>query len=327
MPISRGLRPMAAYFDSGVGSAPIDPLFQPPSSLPRDDYNPPKRTIHRSDAFTWKGVVLRSLQSIARKAIPFSWRVEFARLRRRPRWVLEHRTMALEKAPDASEFGFPIAEQRSPLIRPGTTPDARLQEGKEKNVSLAAGCIDRVVIHPGQVFSFHHLVGRTTRRKGYLPGLELRNGALTEGVGGGCCQISNLLYLLFLRAGLDVVERHRHGLDLFPDHGRTVPFGCGATVFFNYADLRVRNPLTQDVLVRLTLEDGFLTGRIFSRCETDTRIEVYEVDHKIARDGDGYLRENRIRRRFVDGEGQVVKDEEVAHNKGRCMYDPEDVPE
>lgn len=235
--------------------------------------------------------------------------------------------MALDKATEISGFGYLVAEQRSPLLRPGTTPDPRLQAGKERNVALAAGCIDRVLIHSGQVFSFHHLVGRTTRRKGYMAGLELRSGALAEGVGGGCCQISNLLFLLFLRSGLDVVERHRHGLDLFPDHGRTVPFGCGATVFYNYADLRVRNPLPQEVLVRLTLEGGCLVGRVFSRCRTGTQIEVYEVDHLVRRDGDGWLRENRIRRRFRDSTGTTIWDEEVAHNRGRCLYDPEEQAE
>jgi len=235
--------------------------------------------------------------------------------------------MALDRAGDASEFRYQVAVQRSPLLRPGSAPAPRLQAGKESNVALAAEFIDRVVIHPGQVFSFHHLVGRTTRRKGYAPGLELRGGELSEGVGGGCCQISNLLYLLFLRAGLDIVERHRHGLDLFPDHGRTVPFGCGATVFYNYADLRARNLGPQDLLVRLTVEDGSLVGRVVARCETGTRIEVYEVDHQIRRDGDGWLRENRIRRRVVDSQGAIVSDEEVAHNRGRCLYDPEQVPQ
>ena len=168
--------------------------------------------------------------------------------------------MARERADGtAREFGYLLAERSSPLRRDPVRDEA-LQAGKEHNVSLAARALDGVVVRPTQLFSYHHLVGRPSRLRGFRPGLELHGERPGAGIGGGCCQLSNLLYLLCLLGGMRVVERHRHGLDLFPDSARTVPFGCGATVFYGTADLRFDNPLDQAVLLRMGIEDGRLVG-------------------------------------------------------------------
>jgi len=118
------------------------------------------------------------------------------------------------------------------------------------------------------------------------------------------------------------VERHRHGLDLFPDHQRTVPFGCGATIFYNYADLRFENPLPQRVLLQLRIEQRTLVAELWTENDPGWTVEVYEVDHRFFREGDAWMRENRIRRRFRLPDGTVLLDQEVAHNRGRVMYEP-----
>ena len=133
-----------------------------------------------------------------------------------------------------------------------------LQEGKEKNLAIAASRTNAIVIEPGETFSYHALVGWPTRLRGFRKGLELQNKELGSGIGGGCCALSNLLYLIALQSGMEIVERHRHGLDLFPDHGRTIPFGCGATVFFPYADLKFSNPHSFPVLIETVLRGGQL---------------------------------------------------------------------
>ena len=66
--------------------------------------------------------------------------------------------------------------------------------------------------------------------------------------------MSNSFYWVAVRAGMRIVERHRHGLDLFPDQERTVPFGCGATVVSNYADFRFENPFAESVLMRARVD-------------------------------------------------------------------------
>lgn len=93
--------------------------------------------------------------------------------------------------------------------------------------------------------SYWYLIGKPTAGKGYLPGMILRNGGYLAATGGGLCQLSNLIYWMTLHTPLTVVERHRHGYDVFPDANRTQPFGSGATCFYPYLDLMIRND-TQD---------------------------------------------------------------------------------
>lgn len=224
---------------------------------------------------------------------------------------------------DAARFTYVLSSHRSPLRRASGTASERLQQGKEANVRLASSLIDRVLVQPHRVFSYHALVGRPSRLRGFRVGLELHNGEPSAGVGGGCCQVSNMLYWLALAGGMHIVERHRHNLDLFPDDHRTIPFGCGATVFFNYADLRFENPMPEPVLVRLWIEEGMLNGELRSESDPGWRFEVVERDHRFFREGDQWFRENRICRRLMAADGSVEREQLIAHNIGRVLYDPE----
>jgi vancomycin resistance protein VanW len=261
---------------------------------------------------------------LARRLLPFAVRLELLRLKRWPAWLVETPTIARNRLspPDRAPFRHLLARHEAPLERVPGAVDPVLQRGKERNVALGAQLLDGLVVRPHQLFSYHRTVGRPTRWRGFRPGLELQNDQPTRGVGGGCCQISNSLYLLALRGGMRVVERHRHGLDLFPDHQRTVPFGCGATIFYNYADLRFENPLPQPVLLQLRIEQCQLVAELWTEHDPGWTVEVYEVDHRFFREGDAWMRENRIRRRFCLPDGTLLLDQEVAHNRGRVMYEP-----
>ena len=259
-----------------------------------------------------------------RRLIPLALRIELVRLKRMPTWVAERGLVARRKvsASERESFGFLLDHHNSPLRRDdGGEVNAELQAGKEANVARAVSLIDGICIEPFEIFSYHHAVGRPSRARGFRDGLELREGRPSRGVGGGCCQVSNMLCLLALRSGLKLVERHRHALDLFPDHQRTVPFGCGATVFYNTADLRIQNPLAQPVIVDLRVVDGELTGALRTQGDPGVRVEVYEVDHCYSREAGHWYRQNRIRRRFTDARGRVVLDQEELRNRGRVMYD------
>jgi vancomycin resistance protein VanW len=248
-------------------------------------------------------------------------RVELARMRRWPQWALEARRLTPTRGGD--DFAHVIAHHASLLLRPGTTAEPRLQAGKERNVALAAARLDRILLPPGRVLSYHHAVGRPSRAAGFVPGMELHHGELSEGIGGGACQVANLLYYLALIGAMTIVERHRHSLDLFPDSERRVPFGCGATVFYNWADLRFVNPLDVAVALRLRVEGGVLVGELRAPQPLDLRVEVYEVEHRFIDRGSAWWRENRIRRRIArKSDGRLLIDQEVAHNVARCAYRP-----
>src|SRR5690349_4382178 len=137
-------------------------------------------------------------RGLIRRLVPFWLRLELVRIRNLPRFLRERRSVAWQKAARAEreEFRHSLAARCSPLQRKSGAVDPSLQAGKERNVSLASALIDGTVVESGETLSYHHLVGRPSRLRGFLPGLELRDERMSAGVGGGCCMVSNLLYLL-----------------------------------------------------------------------------------------------------------------------------------
>ena len=127
-----------------------------------------------------------------------------------------------------------VYAHKSLIRRTLGTVDQKLQENKAVNLSLAAPRVNGVLIRPGETFSFWRMVGPCTARRGYLPGLTISKGETACGVGGGMCQFTNLLHWMVLHTPLVITEHHHHdGYDLFPDFGRTIPFGTGTSILYN----------------------------------------------------------------------------------------------
>jgi vancomycin resistance protein VanW len=187
-----------------------------------------------------------------------------------------------------------VAEHASILERDLQGVDPRLQRNKVTNLRLAAGRIDGVIMAPGETFSFWRLVGRATERGGYTDGLVLRDGEAASGVGGGLCQISNMLHWLALHSDLTVSERHRHSFDPFPDSERRVPFGTGATLLDGIFDLKVTNGTSVDHQFRLRFTDTQLVGELRAAERPSVRYEVVEREHRFVRADGEVFRDNRI---------------------------------
>src|SRR6185295_7083492 len=119
-----------------------------------------------------------------------------------------------------------------------------------------------VTIRPGETFSFNKVVGNCTRRKGYVVGMKLSNGEAEAGVGGGICQLANLLHWMFLHSPLTVVERSEHSFDPFPDNGRVLPWGVGCSIVYNYVDLVVRNDTAATFQLLVHVGERYLEGEL-----------------------------------------------------------------
>jgi hypothetical protein len=150
-----------------------------------------------------------------------------------------------------------VAQYRAPLFTTHREAEFTLQAGKVQNLRLAAQCVHGVTIPAGATWSFWAHVGRPSRRRGFVPGRELREGCVIPTIGGGLCQLSNALHDLALNAGMEVIERHGH-TQRVPDT-ITIP-GRDATVFWNYVDLRLRASHAWQIEVRL--EHGELRVQI-----------------------------------------------------------------
>lgn len=166
------------------------------------------------------------------------------------RWWLERKTPAAVHPFGITSVDAPvIAKTKALLWTQITESEFPLTAGKVQNLRAACLRLHGLEIPAGQVFSFWKQLGRTTRRRGFTAGRELRSGCLVPNLGGGLCQLSGLLHAAALAAGIEVVERHTHsrslpGITLLPEND--------ATVFWNYVDLRFVAPFAWRLECHLT---------------------------------------------------------------------------
>jgi len=144
-----------------------------------------------------------------------------------------------------------IAESRTPLWTAHESSERVLLIGKIHNLRLAIRRLNGVEVPARCVFSFWKQVSRTSRRRGYVAGREVREGCLIPSIGGGLCQLSNALYDAALRAGFEIVERHAH-TQVVP--GSLAETQRDATVFWNYVDLRFKSTHAFRIEAQLTVD-------------------------------------------------------------------------
>jgi vancomycin resistance protein VanW len=197
--------------------------------------------------------------------------------------------------------------------------DPQLQINKISNLKIAISKLDGLVIPSGQIFSFWPNVGAISREKGYLDGMILSNGKVSKGLGGGLCQLSNFLVWILLHADVEIVERHHHSMDVFPDSGRTLPFGSGATIYYNYVDLQIKNTSNADMQLKLWLTDDCLKGQLLSNMPSQYKYHIVEKDHCFIYKNNKYYRYNQIyREKLLDG--KVVGEEKIFTNFAPVVY-------
>ncbi|MDO3652513.1 VanW family protein [Bacillus subtilis] len=132
-------------------------------------------------------------------------------------------------------------------------------KSRSHNISLSAKAIDNHVVFPNETFSFNQVVGMRTRNKGYKSAPIIVKGELSEGVGGGICQVSSTLFNAVDRAGLQIVQRY--------SHTRSVPYvppGRDATVSWGGPDFRFQNQYNQPILIRAKRYGGSMIITLYS---------------------------------------------------------------
>jgi len=216
-------------------------------------------------------------------------------------------------------FDHIVARHQSVLRRRLGNSDSRLQEQKIINLTQAVKRLNGVVIQPGDIFSLWQIIGRPSYQAGYVDGMLLANGQVVEGLGGGLCQLSNFLHWIFLHAPLAIIERYHHSLDVFPDSGRTLPFGSGATILYNFIDLKAKNVSKQPLQIKLWLTDNHLKGQILSPQPLPQKFHVFERNHYFIKRGNCYFRYNEIYRQTKIN-GVVQKTELAATNFAPVLY-------
>lgn len=240
------------------------------------------------------------------------------------KWHLDGRRYSFLRL--SERLSFNVKWHSSVLIRKLPESQMYLQYNKIKNLSIAIQKINGILIRPGEIFSFCRIVGLPTQRKGYLEGMEISRGVPRPGIGGGLCQISNLIYWLVIHSDLTIIERSHHGYDPFPDNNRVLPFGSGATVFYNYIDLQFKNCTSSTYQLNLWLTEKCLEGELRCDSEPEYAYSVFEKEHRFIEKDGLFFRQNEIWRKKMERKGGVLLSEEmVVKNFARVKYIPERV--
>jgi len=223
---------------------------------------------------------------------------------------------------------YMLYQSKSIIRRKLGNVDMSLQENKAVNLGIAAPKLNGILIKPNQVFSFWKLVGNCVASKGYLEGLVIKNSDVGVGIGGGMCQLTNLIHWLILHSPLTVLEHHHHNqFDLFPDFGRTVPFGTGTSIMFNYLDYQFVNNTAYTFQLIIYTTDEHLGGEL--RCDSPNGQSYHIVERNayFSQVEDTYFRYNEVYQITIDKTtGDTVDEKLINQNRSKVLYDASLIP-
>lgn len=184
-----------------------------------------------------------------------------------------------------TQFPYKLFESNSVLYNSNTGFGMIYQENKVFNLKLAAKKLNGLIIKPGETFSFWQAVHRADKHIPYKEGLTVMNGKLVTSPGGGLCQMSNLLFWVFLHSPLTIIERHTHKVKEFPGLRGDEPEGVDATVNEGWLDLKVKNETDMTFQISIAFSEDNMYCGLYANIDMPYK---YEIDGKNLM----YFREN-----------------------------------
>ena len=254
---------------------------------------------------------------------PFTYRLSMEKeiLKRHLKDMLQKTAFAKKRT--AEPLPVLVYRHNSLIRRRLGNVNMQLQENKATNLALAVKHIDGLLIRPDETFSVWKLIGRTTKRKGYKEGLTIAKGQPSQGIGGGMCQLSNLIHWLVLHSDLTITEHHHHdGLDLFPDFGRQIPFGTGTSISYNYIDYRVKNNTANTYQLRLWVDDEYLCGELRTEEPLPHPFHIHAENEYFSCEGGIVYRNGQVFRDTIDRTtGRCIDSQLIRTNHAKVMYE------
>lgn len=158
--------------------------------------------------------------------------------------------------PEAAGTDAPIASYTS--FYKITTDESNLN--RMVNLGVACQRLAMYPLHTGDNLDFNRDVGPYRASSGYLRAGTLTEAGLTQGYGGGTCQVSSTLYNVLLQLpGITVLQRRAHGAN----GASYLPIGVDAAVGNKALNLRFRNDYPFPIRIDGTVQDGALTIAIY----------------------------------------------------------------
>ena len=174
------------------------------------------------------------------------------------------------------------------------------------NLRLAAQKINGAVVLPGEIFSYNKVVGKRTIAAGYKNAAIYQDGQVTDGLGGGICQISTTLYNAVIEAGMLIEERRNHMfVPSYADAGKD------ATVVWGATDFKFENRRPYPIKIEATVSGGIAEIKIYG-LKTDEEYDRYKlsIGSKTIKNTNSTLVVESYRL-YEDENGNVVKQDKL----------------
>lgn len=224
-------------------------------------------------------------------------------------------------------LGNLVSSHESALIKRGPGIDVTLQKNKAINIEIASSKMTNLIIHPGEEFSFWKLVGKITKRKGYLDGRVIMGDQIEPGLGGGLCNLANTINWLIVHSPMDITEFHTHSDALAPDGDKRIPLSNGTSVAYNNIDYRFKNNTDQKVQILLWVENEILYAQLRSEKEFPWTYELIEKDHHFNKEGEKFYRHSKIYRVKRDRKtNDILEEVLILSNHSEVMFDYSLIP-
>ena len=204
----------------------------------------------------------------------------------------------------------------------------RLQKNKVVNIRIASKKINKIVVYPGETFSFWNTVGKISKRDHYLDGRIIVNGEIRPGMGGGLCQLGHSINWVVLHSPMEITEIHRHSDSLSPIPKNNLdPFGSGTAVEYNYIDYRFKNVTDRPVQICVFVKNGKLYSELRTTKNFRYKYKLEEKDCFYKKEGEKYYRNSKIYRIVLDRTtDEFIGREKLFDNHSEVMYDEKLIP-
>lgn len=209
------------------------------------------------------------------------------------------------------------------------TTTTTANKDRNKNIELASGALNGMILQPGEEFSFNKTTGERSLTKGYRPAGAYVNGVLVEEPGGGVCQVSSTLYNAVVFAGLTTTERHAHSYEptyVTPGEDAMVSYGGPDMKFINNSSSAIAiktsfadRSLKISIIGIPILEDGVTLSMTSQKTtELDAPAPIYEEDQALQSGVEKTIQEEKKGSRWVTNivtkKNGVVVSDELLHN-------------
>lgn len=153
------------------------------------------------------------------------------------------KTMAKVNTSEVNDLGI------KELIGRGTSSFRHSSDIRNWNVQKGSEIINRILVAPGETFSFIKNLGDVSLDNGFKQAYVINKGKTVLDVGGGICQVSTTLFRAMLDAGLNITDRKGHAYRVSYYEEDSKP-GFDATVFIPNPDLKFINDTGNYILIQ-----------------------------------------------------------------------------